>query len=44
MYGRNKKCNILVRNLKGRGHLIDRWEDNIKMNPWEIGCEDVDWI
>ena len=21
-----------------------RWEENIKMNLKEIGCEDVDWI
>jgi hypothetical protein len=20
------------------------WEDNIKMDPQEVGCEDVDWI
>jgi hypothetical protein len=21
-----------------------RWKDNIKINPKEIGCENVDWI
>ena len=21
-----------------------RWEDNIKMNLQEVGCEDMDWI
>ena len=21
-----------------------RWEDNIKMDRQEVGCEDVDWI
>jgi hypothetical protein len=28
--------------LKGR--LRHRWEDNIKMDLKEGGCEDVDWI
>ena len=26
----------------GRPRL--RWEDNIKMDLQEVGCEDVDWI
>jgi len=33
-------------NLKGRDHLETwcRWEDNIKMDLKEIGCEDMDRI
>jgi hypothetical protein len=26
------------------GRTIRKWEDNIKMDPKKIGCEDVDWI
>jgi hypothetical protein len=29
------------RPLTGPGH---RWEDNIKMDFKEIGCDSVDWI
>jgi hypothetical protein len=39
--------NILVGRPKGRrplGRPRRRWEDNIKMNLWEIGFGDVDWI
>ena len=21
-----------------------RWEDNVKMDPQEVGCEGIDWI
>jgi hypothetical protein len=30
--------------LKGGGRRRRRWEDNIKMDPREIGFGDVDWI
>jgi hypothetical protein len=39
--------NILVGRPEGRrplGRPRRRWEDNIKMNLWEIGFGDVDWI
>jgi hypothetical protein len=39
--------NILVGRLDGRkllGKPRRRWEDNIKMDPREIGFWDVDWI
>jgi hypothetical protein len=39
--------NILVGMPEGRrplGRLRRRWEDNIKMNLWETGFGDVDWI
>jgi hypothetical protein len=39
--------NILVGRPEGRrplGRPRRRWEDNIKMDLWEIGFEDVDWI
>jgi hypothetical protein len=39
--------NILVGRPKGRrplGRPRRRWEDNIKMDLWEIGFGDVDWI
>jgi hypothetical protein len=26
------------------GRPVRRWEDNIKMDIKEIGCENVDWI
>ena len=33
-------------NMKEVDHLGDRcrWEDNIKMNFSEVGCEGVNWI
>jgi hypothetical protein len=37
----------LVRKHEGKRHLgmfKRRWEDNIKMDFKEIGCEGVDWI
>jgi hypothetical protein len=39
--------NILVGRLEGRrprGRPKRRWEDNIKIDLWEIGFGDVDWI
>jgi hypothetical protein len=39
--------NILVGRREGRrplGRPRRRWEDNIKMDLWEIGFGDVDWI
>jgi len=38
---------VLVGKLKGKGPLgraSHRWEDNIKMNLQEVGCEGMDWI
>jgi len=26
------------------GRLSCRWEDNIRMDLWEVGCGDMDWI
>jgi hypothetical protein len=26
------------------GKPRSRWEDNIKMNLWEVGCGRMDWI
>jgi hypothetical protein len=40
-------CNILVRKAEGKrpcGRPRRRWEDNIRMNLWEIEWEDVDWL
>jgi hypothetical protein len=37
----------LVGNLKGRDQSEDlerRWDDNIRMDLKDVGCEDVDWI
>jgi len=37
----------LVGKLEGKRSFVryrDRWEDNIKMDFWEMGWEDVDWI
>jgi hypothetical protein len=39
--------NILVGRPEGRrplGKPRRRWEDNIKLDLWEIGFGDVDWI
>jgi hypothetical protein len=29
---------------RGLGRPRLRWEDNINVNPKEVGCEDMDWI
>jgi hypothetical protein len=39
--------NILVGRPEGRrplGRPRRRWKDNIKMDLWEVGFGDVDWI
>jgi hypothetical protein len=38
---------ILVRKSEGMrplGRPNNRWEDNMKMDFKEVGCQDVDWI
>ena len=38
---------VLVGNYEGKrllGRLRYRWEDNIKMDVLEVGCQDMDWI
>lgn len=38
---------IFVRKLEGKiptARLKNKWQDNIKMDLSDIGCEDVDWI
>ena len=38
---------VLVGKPKGRrplGRLRCRWEDNIRMDLWELGCGCVDWM
>ena len=38
---------VLVGKLEGKGLLgrcRHRWEDNIKMDLQEVGCEGIDWI
>jgi hypothetical protein len=30
--------------MSGRRRLCGRWDDNIKMDLAEIGCEGVNWI
>ena len=38
---------VLVGNPEGRrplGRPRHRWEDNIKMDPQEVGCGGMDWI
>jgi hypothetical protein len=40
-------CRVLVGKPEGRrprGRLGHRWEDNIKMDLQEVGCECMDWI
>ena len=36
-----------MRKPKGKGSLVRpwlRWEDNIKMDLQDVGCEGMDWI
>jgi hypothetical protein len=41
---RGEACTgVLLGNLKERDHWR-RWEDNIKMDFQEVGCEDMEWI
>jgi len=38
---------VWVRKLEGKrtlGRPRRRWENNIKMNLQEVGCEGIDWI
>ena len=38
---------VLVEKAEGKSHLRRprcRWEDNIKMNLREVGCDPRDWI
>ena len=38
---------VLVGKPEGRrplGRPRRRWEDNIRMDLWEVGCECVDWM
>jgi len=38
---------VLVWKPEGRrplGRLRRRWEDNIRMDLWEVGCGCVDWM
>jgi hypothetical protein len=37
---------FLFENLKGRDHVegLSIWEDNIRMDVREIGCEGMDWM
>jgi hypothetical protein len=40
-------CRVLVGKLEGKGPLgrpSCTWEDNIKMDLQEVGCEGMDWI
>jgi hypothetical protein len=40
-------CRFLVGKAEGKGPLgrpQHRWEDNIKMDLQEVGCEGIDWI
>jgi hypothetical protein len=42
-----KVYNIFVGKPEGKRPLVrprHKWEDNIRMNPWEIRWEGVDWI
>jgi hypothetical protein len=40
-------CRFLVGKPEGKrplGRPTHRWEDNIKMDLQEVGCEDMDWL
>ena len=40
-------CRVLVGKLEGKRPLErprHRWEDNIRMDLQEVGCEGVDWV
>ena len=44
---RRDACKVLVGKPEGKrplGRLRRRWEDNIKMDVQEMGCEVMDWI
>jgi hypothetical protein len=47
MVERRGVCRVLVGKPEGRrplGRSRRRWEDNIKMDLQEVGCEGMDWI
>ena len=48
MYGKRRGvCRVLVGKPEGKrplGRPRRRWEDNIKMDLQEVGCECMDWI
>jgi len=40
-------CTVLVGKPEGRrplGRPRHKWEDNIRMDLWEVGCGCVDWM
>ena len=46
-YGGEEIYRVLVGKAEGKGPLgrpRHRWEDSIKMDLQEVGCEDMDWI
>jgi len=47
MEDRRGAYRVLVGRLEGRkplGRPRHRWEDNIKMDIQDMGCQNVDWI
>ena len=47
MRGRRSEYRVLVGKPEGKkplGRPRRRWEDNVKMDLQEVGCEGVDWI
>jgi len=47
MWKRRGAYRVLVEKPEGKGLLgrpRHRWEDNIKMDHQEVGCEGMDWI
>ena len=46
-YGERSVYRVLVGKAEGKrpfGRPRRRWEDNIKMDLTEVGCEGMDWI
>jgi hypothetical protein len=35
------RLEVFMRQL---GRLRHRWEDNINVDHWEVGCGDMDWL
>jgi len=47
VWGRREVYRVLVGKPEGKrplGRPRCRWENNIKMNPREVGCGSMDWI
>jgi hypothetical protein len=47
MWKRRGAYRVLLEKPEGKrllGRLRHRWEDNIKMDHQEVGCEGMDWI